>query len=214
MLFRSLHGPFTSISKDTFEIRDIVFSGSDPEDETKILKQCKLSENSLITKTQIKNAVSTFYATMAYTGVTYKLIEVGNGVYDLHFTLEEKNEKTFNLGLRVDTEEFVAVLANGVFGLNTRKKSQLDAMVRFGDRTYAGLNYVIEPWMMMKINVGYLFKYDDFDLYRKGHKYSNYTSMQQLVEIGFSDVWKHKLLFRCGGRYLSVPFHSTKIYRS
>lgn len=195
------HGPYSALSHTkTLFVKEITFSGVESSDKKWLMKKCKLKENSEITTQQIEQAMYLLRGSQAYSDASYKLTAMPDG-YHLTFMLQEKYEKTLNLGIRFDSEEIASLLLNATARLKTYIPSRLSITGRLGKRYAARIDYTLEPLQQRHFNFSYMFQYNDINVYHKGDRAYNTTYKYHLGEFGFSDVWYKNLRFGVGVRY-------------
>lgn len=192
---------------DSFYIRQISFTGTDPRDEKWLFRLSGLKENSRITLKELHNAMAILVGTNAYSNVNYKL--TGEGQQDLVLTVQEKSVSSVNLGLRFDTEEIIAVLLNATFDYRAHNRSRLAFTGRVGGKSSLGrLDYAIERNPLRNLNLAYQFTYQDLDIYRRGDKVLNTTYRHHFAEFGYSDVNWLNFKFQAGIRYEYFDYNS------
>jgi NTE family protein len=190
------------IEDQRINIGEITFSGVEDPDREWLLRKCKLSEtDSVISKEQLNNAITTLRGSQAYAGVNYKLTRTDNNRYNLDFMLEEKKEKYVRLGVRFDSEEIASTIINAGLRLKTRMPSSASVTGRLGKRYMARLDYTLEPAQSRTFNFAYQFEYNDINIYDQGVKSYNTTYKYQLGEFSFSDLWFRNLRFSLGARF-------------
>lgn len=195
------HGPYTSLSSSRkFFVKEINFSGIEDADKKWMIRKCKLKEDSEISVAQLEKALSVLRGSQAYSNVSYKLTNMPEG-YKLDFLLEEKYERNINLGIRFDSEETASVLLNATSNLKTRIPSKISVTGRLGKRYAARVDYTLEPMQMRNFNLGYLFEYNDINIYNHGDRAYNTTYKYHSGEFSFSDVWYKNLRFAIGVRF-------------
>lgn len=192
---------------DSFYIREISFTGTDPRDEKWLFQISGLKENSKITLNELHNAMAILVGTNAFSNVNYKL--TGERQQDLVLTVQEKSVSSVNLGLRFDTEEIIAVLLNATFDYRGHNYSRLAFTGRVGGKNSFGrLEYAIERSPLRKLNLAYQFTYQDLDIYRQGDKILNTTYRHHFAEFGYSDVNWLNFKFQAGVRYEYFDYNS------
>lgn len=191
---------------DTFLIRNIRFEGIAPNDEKWLLRLTGLKENSYITLGNLENAISILMGTNAYAHVSYKM--TGKDPYDLHFMFEDKSSTSFNLGLRYDTEENIAVLLNTTLDYRVKARTKLSLTGRIGKNSYGRIEYAYERNPLRNINVSYMFTYRDLDIYEKGKKTFNTSYQHHFAELAFSDMSWLNFKVRAGLRYEYFNYNS------
>ena len=195
------HGPYIALgNSQTVYVTQISFSGVEEKDKKWLIKKCDLREYSYISTEQIERALSQLRGSQSYSGASYKLIETSQG-YQLMFMLEEKYEKSLNLGIRFDSEEIASLLLNATTGLKTNISSYASLTARLGKQYAARLDYVVEPALQRAFNISYLFQHNDINIYREGKRDYNTTFNYHMGEFGFSDVWYKDFRFGFGLRF-------------
>jgi NTE family protein len=184
---------------DTFFIRTVSFMGVDPRDEEWLARLCGLKDNSLITLRKLQQAISILMGTDAYSHVSYKL--TGDEPYDLQFIVQQKSISSINLGIRLDTEEVAAGLLNATLDYRGRNHSRLAFTGRVGKTSYARLDYALERTPLRNLNLSYMFKYQDLDIYKQGKKTYNTTYTYHLAELAYSDMNWLNFRVKAGLRY-------------
>lgn len=195
------HGPYTSLSSSRkFFVKEINFSGIEDVDKKWMMRKCKLKEDSEISVAQLEKALSVLRGSQAYSNVSYKLTSTPEGD-KLDFLLEEKYERKINLGIRFDSEEIASMLLNATLNLKTHIPSKVSVTGRLGKRYAARVDYTLEPMQMRNFNFGYLFEYNDINIYNHGDRAYNTTYKYHSGEFSFSDVWYKNLRFAVGARF-------------
>lgn len=102
---------------------------------------------------------------------------------------DEPRENKLNIGIRFDTEELAALLANAEFYFGKKRKSQVGVTARLGKRTMArvGYNYLWKKgW---QAGLDYQFDYKDIDIYNEGRRTLNVTFTHHQVDAGVARDW-------------------------
>ena len=213
-------------SPDSLYIRRIRFDGIPKKDRKWLLKKSGLSENDRIARRDLRKAIDILYGTKAYSGITYELEPDGGSVtpehapappegirpytrtggdeppgYNLHLTVSPLPMSSLNFGVRFDTEEVAALLLNLTLNLNTRYNSMLALTGRASQNPYVRLDYSIDNSFFKRLNIGYLFNYNDVDLYENGRKTHNVTFRRHLLEAGITDIYWQNFKFQLGLRF-------------
>ncbi len=184
---------------EAFFIRRVIFEGADPRDEHWLRGITGLRDSSMVTATELQNAMSIVIGTDAYARVNYKL--TGEKQQDLVLGMQEKPISSLNAGLRFDSEELVAVQLNGTLNYRNRYRSKLAFTGRIGQRTSARLDYSIGPNLLRNMGLSYMFTYHDLDVYNYGKKWVNTTYRRHLVELAYSDMNWLSFRLKVGARF-------------
>jgi NTE family protein len=191
---------------DTFFIRQIHFSGIDRRDEKWLLEISRLKENTPLTLLKLQKATSILMGTNAYSHVSYEL--TGQGPYDLQLIVQPKSISSFNLGFRFDTEDIVAVLLNATLEHRAKNRSQFVFTGRIGKTSFAKLDYSLERTPLRGLNLSYMFKYQDLNIYRHSKKTLNTTYTHHLAELAYSDINWLSFKMKIGMRYEYYNYNS------
>lgn len=187
------------LAHDTIYIRGINFEGVPKKDRKWLLKKSGLAENNRIAMQDLRKAINILYGTKSYSGITY---ELENGPeYDLHLRVTPLPLSSLNFGVRFDTEEVAALLLNITLNLNTKYNSMLALSGRASQNPYVRLDYSIDNSFFKRLNIGYMFNYNDVDLYTQGKKTNNVTFRHHTMEAGITDIYWQNFKFQLGLRY-------------
>lgn len=197
---RSVH------STDTFHIRRIIFTGGDPRDEKWLKRISGLKENTSITLERLENAMSIVIGTNLYSHVSYTLS--GENPYNLELIVEPKSKSSFNLGVRFDTEEIAAGLLNATFDHRTNNRSKFAFTGRAGKTSYARLDYALERTPLRRMNVSYMFRYQNLDIFKRGEKTYNTSYTNHFAELSYSDMNWLNFMIKVGLRYEYYNYNS------
>lgn len=162
--------------QQSFYVNSITFAPLERSDESsQLLKLSRLKENRFMSINQLQNAISRFYATELFDGVSYKLIASKEKGYDLHFEFRKKQENLVRAGVRFDSEEVASALLAVSLKMKTPFPSTLTLTGRLGRRSLARADYTIRLRPACNINVAYMFQYNDINIYNKGARAYNVT---------------------------------------
>jgi NTE family protein len=190
---------------DTFYIATITFDGVEQRDERWLKKISGLAEYSSVTLLELQNAMAIVIDTNMYSHVSYRLT---GGPYHLHLATEPKSMTSINLGAHFDTEEVAAGLLNATLDHRGRIRSRLAFTGRVGKTSYARLDYSIERIPLRNINLAYMFRYQDLDLYTMGKKTLNTTYTHHFAELAYSDMNWLNFKVKAGLRYEYFDYNS------
>lgn len=201
---REIKNPF--ISTDSLEIGRIRIEGVRSAEKKWVRKKAGLQEYSRISMNDLYRAISALYGTGAFSLVNYHL--GGQGVYDLTLVLKEKGMSSLNLGFRFDTEEMAAILVNTTLTHRNLRGLQLSVTGRLSMNPYVRLDCSLGNTFLRKAGLTYMYKYNDIDLYRRGHKADNITFSYHQGCLNFSDIYLRNLKFELGVKYEYFDFSS------
>lgn len=194
------------IRTDSLVIGRIYINGVGSREEKWVRKKAGLSEYSYISIDDLHRSIAILYGTGAFSYVNYSL--KGTDVYDLTLILKEKSMSSLNFGFRFDSEEMAAILLNTTFSHKHLRGFQLSLTGRLSQNPYARVEYSFGNTFLRKAGLVYMYKYNDIDLYRKGHKVDNITFSQHMAELTFSDIYIQNCKFVLGFRYEYFDYNS------
>lgn len=202
------------IAKDMFYISDIEVNGVKPEHVRWILRRGALLKGvgkhktnsvpykQVLTGEDIDKAISRFYGTGAFNSVTYSL--KGNDpqypdTLVINLTPGPANE--LGLGVRYDTEEAAAVLLH--MGIHTKALfgPSLGLTCRLSYNPYIKVNGAYTFQHFSKVNLEYLFKYEDVSIYDSGKITSHLRFNAQRVSLYLSNLYLRDFNMGVGLRY-------------
>lgn len=201
---RGVKSPF--ISSDSLEIGRIRIEGVSASEEKWVRKKAGLQEYSRIAMKDLYRAIAALYGTGAFALVNYHLS--GQQVYDLTLVLKEKGMSSLNLGFRFDSEEMAAILVNTTIMHRNLRGFQLSVTGRLSMNPYVRLDCSLGNTFLRNAGLTYMYKYNDIDLYRRGHKADNITFSYHQGGLNFSDIYLRNLKFELGIRYEYFDFSS------
>lgn len=188
-------------------VNQISFDGVSAKDKVRLLKRCKINENSELTIGEIEETINILTSFLGYSGVHYKLINNEEGGYDLNYTTERKYQSRINLGVRFDTEETASVEVNATTYFDTRVPTNLTFTGRFGKRYKASLSYSFEPSPLQRFSLSYMFRYDDVDFSQDGEKMQNSVFRHHALGFAYTNTWSRNLRFDLGARFESYDYN-------
>ncbi|MDR0938985.1 MAG: patatin-like phospholipase family protein [Mediterranea sp.] len=200
------HGPYVYPHSRTAYVTQINFSGIEKSDQKWLMKRCKLTPESYVTPKQVEQAIYLLRGSQSYSGANYTLMRQPDGSYHLNFLAEEKYEKKISLGIRFDSEEIASVLVNGTANFKTGVPSHLSITGRLGKRYMARVDYTLEPLRQRNINLAYMYRYNDINIYERGKRAYNTTYSHHLAELSFTDLWYRNLRFALGARFEAFEY--------
>lgn len=191
--------PEGGVVQDTFWIRDIYLKGISEKDQDWIRKIIRLKDNRLLTRKEIHQVITRLYGTKLFSGVTYRLL--GGPVYDLELNLQQREMSELSLGVRFDSEEMAAILLNTRLNFRAMKGSRFELTARLSKSPFVRLDYSFENPFWHKLNLTYMFKYNDFSLYAGGDKINGTTCRYHKGEVSLTDFYIRNFKFQWGMRY-------------
>lgn len=125
---------------------------------------------------------------------------------DSQITAPAVRESRLNVGLRFDTEELAALLANADYYFGKQKESQLNFTARLGKRTLARLGYNYQWSEGWQAGLAYQFGYKDINIYNEGKRTLDLTFTHQLVHGGVTKDW-NKVQVSAGVNFEYYRYH-------
>lgn len=191
---------------DSLIIGRIYVEGLHQGEKKWVRKKIGLQEYSVVSMKDLHRAIAILYGTGAFSYVNYQLS--GQNVYDLTLILKEKGMSSLNLGFRFDSEEMAAILLNTTIATRHLRGFQLSVTGRLSMNPYVKVEYSLGNTFLRKAGLSYMYKYNDIDLYQRGHKADNITFSYHEGELKFSDIYLQNCKFELGVRYEYFDFNS------
>ena len=194
------------IDKERFTIEEIEVNGVTQSDAKWLLRKAGLRYGMVVTGEQISNAIDVFYGTGAFTSVSYKMHKTALGKDKLVLDFVRGPANILAVGIRFDTEETGAVLLH--LGVHTRDLfgSRLALTGRLSYNSYATAEYSYIFKRFPKVNVSYMFKTTDMNIYEKG-ELSDYMSFNyNRAEVSLSNIYLRNFDFQAGVRFESFNY--------
>ncbi|WP_251619828.1 patatin-like phospholipase family protein [Odoribacter lunatus] len=187
------------INRDTFFIRDIYLKGISEKDGAWLKKIMRLKGHKEMTREELHKIISELYGTKIFTGVTYRLL---NGPeYDLEINLQKREMSALNLGFRFDSEEMAAILLNTRLRFKALRGSRFELTARLSKSPFVRVDYSFERPFLSKLNLSYMFKYNDFDLYDRGDKVNGIAYRYHSGKLSLTNLYVRNFKFETGLRY-------------
>jgi len=194
------------IVNDTIMIERVRLSGINERDEKWLRKKIRIKDYSRITLDNLHEAIAELYGIGAFSSVSYKLS--GGPVYDLELILKQKSMSSLNLGFRFDSEEMAAILLNTTITHKDLRGSRLSLTGRLSMNPYVKLNYSLGNTFLRRFELGYMFKYNNLDIYTKGKKTDNVDYGVHRVDLSISDIYFRNFKMQLGARYEYYNYES------
>lgn len=185
--------------QDTFYIHKIRLSGVSEKDEKWIRRALRIKEKTIVTKKDINETVSDLYGTKLFSNVDYRLLK--GPEYELELRFIEDQKTALNFGFRFDTEEMAALLINTKMNQIPFRGSALSLTTRLSKSPFFRIDYSIENPLFRKLDIAYMFKYNDFNIYRKGDRTNSITFRYHQGEIAYTNFFFKNMKFQLGLRY-------------
>ena len=194
------------IARESFTIEEIEVNGVTQSDAKWLLRKAGLRYGMVITGAEISNAIDVFYGTGAFTSVSYKMQKTALGKDKLVLDFVRGPANILAVGIRFDTEETAAVLLH--LGVHTRDLfgSRLALTGRLSYNSYAKADFSYIFKRFPKLNLSYMFKTTDMNIYEKG-ELSDYMSFNyNRAEFSLSNIYLRNFDFQAGVRFESFNY--------
>ena len=192
-LREKIENPYITI--DSLEIRDIRFEGLERIEEADLKKRLDLKKNK-ITRKDLETFTSRIFASGLFTKVFYRL--EGESPFDLIFTVQEKDFRTLDLGIRFDTNDMAAILAHTPLRVNASGGSRLDATIRLSRNPYLILNYSIDNGLFYKGGISGKMSRNDVKIYDRGASLYNLDFLRSSLNFNFSEFYLRNMKLHLG----------------
>lgn len=189
----------TGVVRDTFFVRNVHLKGISEKDRDWIKRIIRLKDNRLMTLEEIHQVIARLYGTKLFSEVTYRLL--GGPVYDLELNLQQREMSELRLGVRFDSEEMAAMLLNTRLNFRALRGSRFELTTRLSKSPVVRWDYSFGNPFWHRVNLSYMFKYNDFGLYAKGDKVNGTTCRYHLGELSLTDFYIRNFKFQWGLRY-------------
>lgn len=193
-LREKIENPYITI--DSLEIRNIRFEGLETIEEADNMKKILGLKNNKITRKDLETFTSRIFASGMFTKVFYRL--EGESPFDLIFTVQEKDFRTLDLGIRFDTNDMAAILAHTPLRVNASKNSRLDATIRLSRNPYLILNYSINSGVFYKGGISGKISRNEFKIYNRGESRYNLDFLRSSLNFNFSEFYLHNIKLHLG----------------
>ena len=94
-----------------------------------------------------------------------------------------RKDPQFNLGVRFDNEEAVALQANAQMPIQTKMPMDLELTLRLGKRIKAQVDWTLHPTHFFQPTISYIYRNNDMDFYEYGDKVYTLTYDQHTVKM-------------------------------
>lgn len=176
------------------------FSNIDESDKDFLIKRYRLNEGDSISSKQIEQAITSLRSELFYTDASYQLKPVAGG-YWLHFDVKSKKISQVFVGVRFDSKEMVALQVNSNFQFHTKVPIQLSFTGRLGKRSLARLDASFNPPLLKKIDLTYMYQYNDVDVYHNGDRDYNVTYNYNMFNLALLNFSGKNYLIDLSARY-------------
>lgn len=191
---------------DSLRVGNIDFVGLTKNEETFLRPGFGIKPNTVITKRVLNEAITKLRGSGAFSYVTYTL--ENKPPYTLTVLVDEKQEAMVNVGFRFDTEEMASILLNTTLSLRGLQGPKLGLTVRLNENPYIKLDFSSSNILMGRLSLSYLFRHNNYPLYKNGKRIKNVAFNQNRVDLFFSVANPIKFNPKLGINYEHFNYNS------
>lgn len=169
---------------DSLQVGTIEFVGLTNNEERFMRRALGIREHTTVTKGELYNAIGKVRGSGAFSFVTYTL--ESKPPYALQITVNEKQPAAVNIGFRFDSEEMASILLNSTLTLRGLQGPKLGFTLRLNENPYLKLDFLSSNILRGRLGLSYMFRSNNYQLYKNGRQYTNVTFGQNRVELFFS----------------------------
>ena len=119
-----------------------------------------------------------------------------------------RKDPQFNLGVRFDNEEAVALQANAQMPLQTKMPMDLELTLRLGKRIKAQVDWTLHPTHFFQPTISYIYRNNDMDFYEYGDKVYTLTYDQHTVKMSLFNFNVRNFNVSIGANWDYYHYHS------
>lgn len=181
-------------------IQEIRIEGLCTYDKTWIEKMGGIRKGERYTLAMLEDCLNTLQGTGLFSEVTYRITDDNHGKV-LCLTVTEKSAGSFNIGMRIDTEEIASVLLHTQYRMGGMNGSGVFATTRINRSPWLNVGYTYNTRRMKSLEVSYRIGYNDYKLYQSGDKTDDITYLYNHAELSFRDYFLKRFNYRIGLQY-------------
>ena len=144
--------PAVNIARQPVRIDRVEITGVSDEESKYLMKRLGVKANQWIDADGINAAVGSIFGTKSFDSVSYELLGESQP-YKLKLNCLKGPIHKLGLGIRVDSEDLVAILLNVGLNTNSLSGSALDFETKIGVNPYASLHYTYDAPSIPTVNV-------------------------------------------------------------
>lgn len=177
-----------NLVQESINISDVIWSNVPESDHKWLEKKTKMKGRTSVSKEDLDKAVSILYGTRAYSRVLYNVrkSKTDTTKYEVEFDLRAREPNSFRLGFRFDSYETAALGFR--FGWNEYAlkgfKANFSTKLSYNPWIKVSAAYAAGNWP--NVNIEYMFKENDIDIYDRGAPYSHIRTSRQDVKLYLS----------------------------
>lgn len=205
------NGHAVNLTREHVFISQISINGvPNPKERNILMKNLRVRPMSEIRGSQLDTAIAAFYATKAFSKITYSFVKNLNDTsYSLNINFVPERSHQAGLGFRFDSENMAAILLSANFNKHRLYGWKFDAVGKLGTNPYAraqvgyGFNH---HW---QLNVAYDFRSSRIDTYYDGLRSYSTNMLNHRVNV-FMQLKRRDLELKLGIRGESLT-HSNYV---
>ncbi len=195
-------------SSDSISIGSIRFEGLNEKESKRMMRFLHLKENSQITIGELNHAIDRVRGSGTYSSVTFMVDH--HAPYDLTIKLDRKRSGTINVGFRFDSEEMASILLGAnILTRKTLSSPSATLTIRLSENPYGRLDFSTGSVGIANISGSYMFKANDFTIFRDGAKVATNAFDLHQVDLAVTDVRLHNFNLNLGAQYEYYGYHSS-----
>lgn len=199
-----VHNPY--IKMDTFNINKINVKGISGNDSKWILKRINV-QDSLLTKKDIQDKVSSIYGTGLFASVYSSLDNEKDG-FILNLELTPRVGNNLNMGFRFDNDNNAALLLNTELKLGASARSTFTFTGRLSKTPYVRLDFSLGNIFALNGKLSYMYRYTDLNIYQEGAKMMNMDQDYHMIGLNLLDFYVRNLSMSFGLKYEYFKYRS------
>ncbi len=196
-------------SNESVKINAVEFEGLTWKEQRYMNRKLRLKEGAYYDKREFEIDQSIIYGTMAFSDVTYRLLQEDDGGYRLRFICNKRPSNSLGIGLRADSEEWFAAMLNFGFGGNKLYGFEFDINARLAISPHLQLQVVYLPIVGPKVGASLLCQYrtvfgSDNQMFSRSY-YEQ--SLRNAVDVYIAGTRWSRVELRAGFRVEQMPFY-------
>lgn len=191
---------------DSVMIGAIHFMGLTKNEENLIRNALRLDQGSKTDIASINRAIDRLRGSGAFSYVTYSL--ESKPPYDMHITVNEKQQLAVNAGFRFDSEQMASILLNMKLHFRGLLGPMLGVTARLSDNPYVKLDLNSSGWLLGRLGLSYMYKYNGYQVYSQGKMANNVAFGQNRIDLYLLDAIPSRFNFNIGVRYEHFNYDS------
>ncbi|MBP5211191.1 MAG: patatin-like phospholipase family protein [Bacteroidales bacterium] len=189
------HSP-SKVIKDSLILADVVYNGVSSKEAKVLEKVAEIKTGERISKDDISKAVERYYATNAYSSVSY-ILENENEPFNLVVNFVKKMSNQVGVGVRADTEEVISALFDLRFNHTALYGSKFALNARISQNYAVNATYTYRTKYAFEVNVNASLRNYSARL-SENRWNSNLTFLQHTAGLDISTSNFRNFIFKVG----------------